>query len=64
MPFRAADLAAAQASVTSGDHVHALRNQSVGRTCSVAASGPRFSTVMRMSMSSGEALAYSTKTSK
>ena len=38
--------------------------QSCGRTCSAAASGPRFSTVTRIRMSSGAALAYSTVTSK
>ena len=41
-----------------------LRNHSVGSTCSVAASGPRLCTVIRIRMSSGDALAYSTNTSK
>ena len=40
-------------------HDHVLRNQSVGRTSIVAASGPAFLTVTRTSMSSGEAFAYS-----
>src|SRR5215203_6576210 len=38
---------------------HSLRNQIVGSTCSVAASGPRLLTVIRMSRSSGDAFAYS-----
>ena len=41
-----------------------LRNQSVGSTCSVAASGPRLWTVIWIRMSSGDAFAYSTNTSK
>ena len=41
-----------------------LRNQSVGSTCSAAASGPRLAAVIWIRMSSGAALAYSTKTSK
>jgi len=41
-----------------------LRNHSVGRMWSGAASGPRLTAVMRMRMSSAEALAYSTNTSK
>ena len=45
-------------------HDHVLRNQRVGRTCSVAASGPRFVTVIWISRSSGAPLAYSTSTSK
>ena len=45
-------------------HDHVLRNHTVGSTWSVAGSGPRFSTVIRTRMSSGEALAYSTNTSK
>ena len=43
---------------------HSLRNHSVGRTCSSAASGPRLWTVIWIRMSSGDALAYSTNTSK
>src|SRR5688572_32518064 len=38
---------------------HTLRNQMVGRTCSVAGSGPRLQTVISTRMSSGAALAYS-----
>ena len=45
-------------------HDHVLRNQSVGSTWSAAGSGPRLATVSRTRMSSGEALAYSTNTSK
>ena len=41
-----------------------LRNQSVGSRCSSAASGPRLNAVILTRMSSGLALAYSTKTSK
>jgi len=41
-----------------------FRNQSVGSRCSSAASGPRLAAVIRTRMSSGAALAYSTKTSK
>ncbi len=41
-----------------------LRNQSVGSRCRVASSGPRFQTVIRTRISSGESFAYSTKTSK
>ena len=41
-----------------------LRNHSVGRTRSRAASGPRLCTVMRTRMSSGPSFAYSTNTSK
>jgi len=44
--------------------VQVLRNQRVGRRCSVAGSGPRFATVMSASSSSGPSFAYSTKTSK
>ncbi len=47
-----------------GFHDQVLRAQSCGSTCSRAASGPRFSTVIRIRMSSGAALAYSTVTSK
>ena len=43
---------------------HSLRNHSVGRRCNSARSGPRFSTVIWIRMSSGDFLAYSTKTSK
>src|SRR5262249_33469547 len=43
---------------------HVLRNHSVGSTCSVAACGPRFATVISTRMSSGEPFAYSTNTSK
>ena len=43
---------------------HRLRNQSVGRTWSSAASGPRLWTLIRIRTSSGESLAYSTNTSK
>jgi hypothetical protein len=49
---------------TSPPHDQVLRNQIVGRTCRVAGSGSRLWTVIRIRMSSGEALAYSTKTSK
>ena len=45
-------------------HDHRLRNQIVGRTWRSAASAPRFSIVIVTRMSSGEALAYSTNTSK
>ena len=41
-------------------HDQVLRNHSVGRTCSGAASGPRFVAVMRTTRSVGLALAYST----
>ena len=41
-----------------------LRNQSVGRRWSSAASGPRFTAVIFTRMSSAPPLAYSTKTSK
>src|SRR5262245_55915177 len=41
-----------------------LRNQRVGRTSRRAGSGPRLATVMRIRTSSGDALAYSAKTSK
>ena len=41
-----------------------LRNHSCGSTRSGAASGPRFSIVMRTARSSGAAFAYSTNTSK
>ena len=45
-------------------HDHVLRNQRVGSTSSAAGSGPRLHTVIWMRMSCGEALAYSTNTSK
>ena len=45
-------------------HDHVLRNHSVGSTCSGAASGPRLHTLIRTRMSSGDAFAYSTNTSK
>ena len=45
-------------------HDHVLRNQIVGSTWTVASSGPRLKTRMRMRMSSGELFAYSVKTSK
>ena len=41
-----------------------LRNHKVGSTCSRAASGPRLWMLIRISTSSGAALAYSTTTSK
>ena len=41
-----------------------FRNHSVGRRCSSAASGPRFTAVIFTRMSSVPPLAYSTKTSK
>ena len=41
-----------------------LRNHTCGRTCSGADSWLRLYTVMRISVSSGLAFAYSTKTSK
>src|SRR5512138_854250 len=43
---------------------HVFRNQRVGSTCSSATSGPRFQIVILIRMSSGDSLAYSTKTSK
>ena len=45
-------------------HNHVLRNQIVGSTRRLAASGPRFVTVILIRMSSTSALAYSTNTSK
>jgi hypothetical protein len=45
------------ASWPASPHAHVLRNQSVGSTCRVAASGPRFSTVIRMHKSVGAAFA-------
>jgi hypothetical protein len=41
-----------------------LRNQRVGNRWSAAVSGPRFVAAIRIRMSSGETLAYSTWTSK
>ena len=41
-----------------------LRNQRVGSRWSVADSGPRLAAAIRIRMSLGDALAYSTKTSK
>jgi len=41
-----------------------LRNQSVGSRCTVAGSGPRFTTVSRLRTSSAPAFAYSASTSK
>jgi len=41
-----------------------FRNHSVGRRCSSAASGPRLAAVIFTRMSSGPALAHSTKMSK
>jgi hypothetical protein len=38
-------------------HAQVLRNHSVGSTCRVAGSGPRFSATIRMHMSVGVALA-------
>src|SRR6476646_8907975 len=46
------------------DQDQVLRNHRVGRTCSSAASSPRLQTDILMSTSSGDSLAYSTKTSK
>src|SRR5262245_42648315 len=46
------------------DHAHVLRNHSVGRRCTIAASGPRFHTLIRIKISSGVAFAYSMKISK
>src|SRR5213596_938227 len=43
---------------------HWLRNQAIGSKCSVAASGPRLATVIRIRMSLGDAFAYSAKISK
>src|SRR5215510_2249465 len=45
-------------------HDHGSRSQTVGRRCTVEAADPRLQTVIWMRISSGEALAYSTKTSK
>ena len=45
-------------------HDQVLRNQRVGSTWSVAASGPRLATVISTRRSSGDAFAYSTNTSK
>src|SRR5262245_45462727 len=45
-------------------HDQVSRNQSVGSTWIVAASEPRFVTATRATTSSGDALAYSTTTSK
>ena len=47
-----------------GRQSHVLRAQRCGSTCSSAASGPRLSMVIRIRISSGVALAYSTITSK
>ena len=41
-----------------------FRNQRVGKMCTSAASGPRFTAVIFTRMSSGPPFAYSTKTSK
>ena len=49
---------------SSPPHDQVLRNQSVGRRWMAAGSGPRFVTVMRIAVSVGFALAYSTSTSK
>src|SRR6516225_3253482 len=48
----------------SGHHVQVLRNQRLGRTWSVAGSGPRLATEILIKISSGVSLAYSTYTSK
>src|SRR5438445_12578883 len=45
-------------------HDQVLRNQNVGSRCSVSALGPRLATPIRISISLGEDLAYSTVTSK
>ena len=45
-------------------HDQVLRNQMVGNRSIAAGSGPRFDTLILIRMSSGEALAYSTTTSK
>ena len=45
-------------------HVQVFRNQSVGSRCRFAASGPRFTMVIRTSTSSGAAFAYSAVISK
>jgi hypothetical protein len=45
-------------------HDQVLRNQIVGSKCSAASSGPRFSAVTRMHISSASNLAYSTVISK
>src|SRR5271166_1763052 len=47
-----------------GHQVQMLRNQTVGNTSILAASGPRLLTLIWISRSSGDCLAYSTKTSK
>ena len=54
---RARRRAAATARGKASPHDHVLRNQSVGRTSIVAASGPALRTEMRTSTSSGEAFA-------
>ena len=41
-------------------HAHVLRSHTVGSTWSIAGSGPRFVAVIRISISSGAAFAYST----
>src|SRR5215813_13762932 len=46
------------------NHDQVLRNHRVGRTCNGAVSGPRFQMLIWMRISSGDCLAYSTKTSK
>ncbi len=57
------DGVAARSSASAGtsssrpDQLHELRNHSVGSTCSGAASGPAFSTVIRARTSVGDALA-------
>jgi hypothetical protein len=43
---------------------HVFRNHRVGKTWRTAASSPRLATVIRMTVSSGPAFKYSTKTSK
>ncbi len=48
----------------SGHHDQVLRNHKLGRTCRLAASGPRLATPISIRMSAGVALAYSTKTSR
>jgi hypothetical protein len=50
--------------MASGYHDQTFLNHNVGSRCSGAAPGPRLVAVIRIRMSSGADLAYSTKTSK
>ena len=55
-PSRARCAASASSPRRVRPHDQVLRNQSVGSTCSGAASGPRLATVIRIRMSSGDGL--------